>query len=1041
MNALIDAAFTRSRSVIVLFLLVLGLGATAYQTIPKEAEPDVPIPLVYVSMSHEGIAPNDAERLLIRPMERELQSIEGLDTMRATAAQGYAALTLEFDAGFDADQALTDVREQVDIARSELPADTDEPRVQAVNVALFPVLTVALSGSVPERTLVTTAQRLQDAIEALPGVLEVDIGGDREEVMEVIIGPTALESYQLSFDEVLSRFQRNNRLVAAGTLHTEAGRFALQVPGVIEERADIFELPIKVEGDRVVTLGEIATIRRAYADPEGFARIDGEPAVALEIKKRVGANIIETIAGVRGIIAAEQAQWQDRIHVTYLQDKSEQVRTLLGDLQNNVLTAIVLVMIVIIAALGPRPALLVGLAIPGSFLAAILVLQALGLTLNIVVLFSLILVVGLLVDAAIVTVELADRRRHAGLPPREAFASAAQRMAWPIIASTATTLAVFVPLLLWPGIVGAFMRYLPITVIVTLIASLAMALIFVPVLGARLFGRRGPTKPSAAPPAPEEARPVNPRDPYLRLLGRLLDRPGSTLMVAVALLVGTYAAYGAFGRGIEFFPAVEPDFAQVQVRARGDRSVWEKDAIVRAVEARLLAIDGVEHVYTRTRAAAGTGAEDWAADVIGVIQLDFADWQVRPPAQHLIATLRARTADIPGIIVQVQAQEQGPTAGKPIQLEISSRDPTQLGPAVEAIQARMTVLGGFVDIEDSRPFPGVEWALEMDRVQAARFGADVALLGQTVQLVTQGITVGEYRPDDADADVDIRVRYPVGERSLDRLQRLRIPTEAGPVPIANFVRFVPQPKTGTLTRVDAQRVITLEADVAPGRLVSAQTERLKAALAEADLPATAAVRFKGEDEDIREATTFLRNAFLAAIVLMLGVLLTQFNRFDQALIILTAIGFSTAGVLLGLLITGRPFGIVMVGIGVIALAGIVVNNNIVLIDTYNAHRAWGLPRKEAILRSARQRRRPVLLTSLTTILGLLPMVFQLNVDLIGATVEVGAPSTQWWTELSSAIAGGLAFATLLTLILTPCLLMLTRDNQRTDAAETAAHGR
>jgi multidrug efflux pump len=1029
MNALIDAAFTRTRTVALAFFMIIVMGAVAYVSIPKESEPDIPIPTIYVSMTYEGISPEDSERLLIRPMEKELQSIEGIKEMRAVSSEGYGSVTLEFDAGFDADQALQDVREKVDIAKAELPPDTDEPRVHEVNVALFPVLTVGLSGNVPERTLVNIARDLQDKIEGLPGVLEVDIGGDREELLEIVVDPMVLETYNVSFADVLSTVQRNNRLVAAGALENAAGRMVLKVPGVIEEVGDVLDLPVKVVGNTVVKFRDVASVRRTYKDPQGFARVAGKPALALEVKKRVGSNIIETIADVREVVTAEQAAWPAGVNVSFMQDKSEQIRDMLGDLQNNVIAAIVLVMIVIVAAMGVRPAILVGLAIPGSFLAGILVINWMGLTLNIVVLFSLILVVGMLVDGAIVTVELADRKMAEGKDRKIAYAEAAKRMAWPIIASTATTLVVFLPLLFWPGIVGEFMKFLPITVLVTLTASLAMALIFIPVLGG-VIGRPNEDdgKLLAAIKAAEDGDLETIKGPagfYLGTLKRLLAHPAKVLGIAVALLIGTYVAFGMFGRGVEFFPDVEPDLAQVQVRARGDLSIREMDAVVRKVEARLLALPYFETVYARTLGAGGKPSQTGSAeDVVGIIQFEFTNWRTRPPASEILKEVRKLTADIPGVILEVRKQEGGPSAGKPVELQVTSRDPEKMPGTVENLRLMMQQIGGFIDAQDSRPLPGIEWRLKVDREKAARNGADVAVLGDAVTMLTNGIKVAEYRPDDADEEVDIRLRFPLAERNLEQLNRLRVPTSKGQVPIGNFVSFEPAQKTGNLNRTDSRRVITIQADVAEGLLVDDQVRKLKAAVAEANIDPAVTVRFKGQDEDQREAGNFLLNAFVIAIFAMTAILLTQFNSFYQTGLVLSAIIFSTAGVMLGLLITGQPFGIVMGGIGVIALAGIVVNNNIILIDTYNDMKAQGLAPKEAILRTAAQRMRPVLLTSITTVLGLMPMVFALSIDIIGQDVSIGAPSTQWWTQLSSAIAGGLTFATLLTLVLTPCLLML-----------------
>lgn len=1034
MMSIIDAAFSRSRTVALIFIIILFMGASAYITIPKESEPDIAIPMVHVSVTYEGIAPEDAERLLARPLEKELQSIEGLKEVRAIAAEGYASITLEFDAGFDADQALLDVREKVDLARAELPPGSDEPRVSEVNVALFPVITVMLSGELPERALVNIARTLKDNIETLSGVLEVDIGGDREEVLEVIADPSALEAYNISFNTLLNFVQGNNRLVAAGAIDAGAGRMVFKVPGVIEDLNDLASLPIKVDGSTVVTFEDVATLRRTYKDPSSFARIGGQSAVALEVSKRSGANIIETIESVRAIVDQASSQWDGAIEVSYLQDKSERIRTMLGDLENNVLTAIILVMIVIVAALGVRPAVLVGLSIPGSFLAGMMILNYMGITLNMLVLFSLILVVGMLVDGAIVTIELADRKIAEGSDPKTAYAEASKRMAWPIIASTATTLAVFVPLLFWPGMVGEFMKFLPITVIITLIASLAMALVFIPVLGGILHPKK---KESHDKSEHDEVDPsIKAAESgdlasiggwvgrYLISLKKIINNPIKSLLVAIMCLVFGYASYLTFGRGMEFFPAIEPDFLQVQVQARGDLSIFERDQLVRQVEERMLLVTEIKSVYARTFGANAQSDGSMPEDVIGVIQLELINWRERKEAKEIVPILREKASGIPGIKVQVREQESGPSSGKPVQIEISGLDNTKLRESIKQLREVLDKIGGFVDVEDTLPLPSIEWRLKVDREKAAQYGADITLLGNAVTMITNGILLAEYRPDDAEEELEIRLRFPKSERNLEQLNRLRVPSDNGPVPISNFVTFSPAQKTGVINRTDARRVMMVKAGVQPGLLADDQVNKIKEAMKSASFPEGINVRFKGQDQDMQESMTFLVNAFLTAIFLMMIILVTQFNSFYQAGIVLSAIVFSTAGVLLGLLITGQTFGVVMGGIGVIALAGIVVNNNIVLIDTYNDLRKTGMGIEEAVLRTGAQRMRPVLLTSLTTVLGLLPMVFALTIDIIGRDLSVGAPSAQWWTQLASAIAGGLTFATVLTLFLTPCLLVL-----------------
>ncbi|MFL1483541.1 efflux RND transporter permease subunit [Marinobacter sp. LN3S78] len=1009
MRTLIHAAMDRSRTTLLLLLFLLLGGFAAYSTIPKEANPDVTIPTIYVSVTLEGVSPEDGERLLVRPLEQELRSIEGIKEMRSTAAEGYAAVILEFDAGFDPDQALQDVREKVDTAKADLPSEAEEPRVHEINVSLFPILSIGLSGPLSERELISIARELQDAIEGIPEVLEVSIGGDREDLLEIVVDPQVLESYGVDYDQLATLVRRNNQLVAAGSLDNGQGRLAIKVPGVVEDVEDVMNMPVKVSGDRVVTFGDVAVLQRTFKDPTGFARINGEPAVVLEVSKRSGANILETVAKVRGLMDAAGPRLPDELDVRYTMDQSEDVRNILSDLLNNVLTAIVLVVIVVIAAMGPRSAALVGITIPGAFLSGILLIWTVGYTLNIVVLFSLILVAGMLVDGAIVVSELADRNLSDGMSPRKAWAEAASRMSWPVIASTATTLAVFVPLLFWPDTVGEFMKYLPATVIACLTASLAMALVFLPVMG----GVSGGGRPRQA--GGDGAIVAG----YRRVLSGLLHYPWLTLLGAL-LIIGVIGwSYKSFNHGLEFFPEVEPESAQVHVRARGDLSIHERDAIVREVEHRLAGMPEVASLYARSMVSPD---QQMAPDVIGSLQFNFVDWDQRRPASEILAEFRDMTADIPGIRLEFRQQEEGPGGGKPIEIMITGADYGVLDDYTTRLRDTMGDIGGFVDVEDNRSLPGIEWRLEVDREAAARFGTDVVSIGSSVRLVTNGLVLATYRPTEVRDEVDIAVRVPPAWRELDQFERQTLNTSRGQVPLSQFISLEPAPKTGTIARLDGQRAITVKADVGPDSNANALLNQLRERLPE--VPEGVGILYGGEDEEQRRTMSFLGLAFLVAIGLMTLILVTQFNSLYQTLLILSAIVLSTAGVLLGLLLNGQPFGVVMVGMGIIALAGIVVNNNIILIDTFNQMRAEGLAPLAAALETGCLRLRPVLLTAITTILGLMPMVLSVNVDLLTPSLGVNAPSTQWWTQLSSAIAGGLAFATFLTLLLTPVLLLV-----------------
>ncbi|RZV39226.1 MAG: efflux RND transporter permease subunit [Chromatiales bacterium] len=1020
----IDLAMRRSRTVVLSLLVVLIGGVIAYTTIPKEAEPDIEIPVIYVSVEHDGISPEDSERLLVRPMEQELRSIEGVKEMTARAYEGGANVQLEFDAGIDTKQALQDVREKVDLAQAKLPGDTDEPTVHEVKMSRFdPMLVLNLAGDVPERTLTTIARNLKEKLEALSGVLEVNLVGTREELMEVVVDPLAMESYGLDQAQIIQFVSRNNRLVAAGALHASEGRFPVKVPGVFESADDVLDMPIKAVGERVVHFKDIAQVRRTYKDAESVARLNGKSALAIEVIQRSRANVIDTIAEVNAIIDEERAYWPADIEIVASRDKSKDVNDMLSELQNNVIAAVLLVFVVIIGILGIRSALLVGVAIPGSFLMGILLIGSFGVTINMMVLFALIMAVGMLVDGAIVVTEMADRRMAEGDSRHDAYSRAAVRMSLPIIASTCTTLAAFVPLALWPGTSGEFMKYLPITLIAVLSASLFMALLFVPTLGA-IFGRTGANTAEArrnlaAAETGDLDEVTGLTGRYIQFLKRTLRRPWLNVAAVTGLLIGVYAAFFIFGKGVEYFPDVEQPFGMVDIRARGDLSTAERDLLVGQVEERVLGMPEIEFLYAKT-GASDQGAEDQ----IGTLTLNYVDWSKRRPADEILAEIRERTRDLVGIRIETRKPDPGPPLGKPIRIEFSSRFPEQLDNAVDRVRSHMEANASVVNIEDSRPLPGIEWQIQVDRAEAARFGADISLVGAMVQLVTNGIKIGEYRPDDSDDEIDIRVRYPAASRSLSQIDELRIPTEQGLVPISTFIERVPAQKVSTIKRTDMRRTLAIDADVAAGVLVNDIVSELKAEVPSLGVDPRVSWSFRGSTEDQQEDMDFLARAMLMALAIMAIILVTQFNSIYQAGLILTAVLFSTGGVLLGHLLMGKPFGVIMSSVGVITLAGIVVNNNIVFIDTYNVLRSRGDQPFDAILRTCAIRLRPVLLTTVTTIVGLMPMVLGVNINLIDRDVSIGAPSSQWWTQLASSVAGGLAFATLLTLLLTPSLLMV-----------------
>ncbi|MDJ0921579.1 MAG: efflux RND transporter permease subunit [Henriciella sp.] len=1031
MNSLIDGAIGRARMVLAILVVALIAGSMTYINLPKEADPDVPIPFVGVTIPLEGVSPEDAERLLVRPVETELQAIEGVKQIDSFGLEGAGQIVIEFEVSFDQDQAVLDVQEKVDLAQREFPEEAREPIVEEMNASLFPILAINLYGDAPERGLYRIGQALKDELKGLDGVLEARLQGDREEVMEITVDPAKLEAYNISYQEILAVVSNNNRLVPAGRIDMGEGRFPVKVPGLIKTAQDAFDLPVKSAGDSSITLADVSTVRRTFKDREQYAKFNGQPAVTIQVIKRTGANILDTVAEVEAVIERTQPTWPDTINVTLTSDMSEMIDEQLGQLQASIAVAVVLVMIIVVAALGLRSAGMVGLAIPGSFVMAFLMLGLFGYTINMMVMFGMVIAVGILVDGAIVVVEYADRKMAEGLHRKQAYAMAAKRMFWPIVASSATTLAAFFPFLFWDSLVGKFMSYLPITLIFVLVASLVMALIFLPVLGSVMGGRgasetnNGLVEVSGVDGDPLEASGWFGR--YARATSALIARPILVTLGAVAILISIFVWFASTPHKSELFLDVEPEQLYVFVQAQGNLSADEEYEIVdRAIE-RLLPIDGIESIAS-TSGSEGSGSFNFDGtsspplDTIGRVLINLKDRDDGYDGRITEQEIRDALVGVPGLRTEVRKLEQGPPVGKDVQIAVRSNDNVALYQVAGEIRAFVDTMDGLREVEDTRPLPGIEYQLNVDRAQAAKFGVDVSQVGAAVQLITNGILVGRYRPDDALDEVDIRVRLPESERSVEALDRLRIATPGGQVPLSQFVTRQPAQKITKIDRRDGKRVITIRANAIEQGEGAAKVTEIREWMETANLNPAVDMQFEGADEDAAEANAFFQMAALASLFLMGIILLWEFNNFYHVVLTLSAVILSTAGVLIGIQLVLPYISVLMIGTGVVALAGIVVNNNIVLIDTFQRLQRDGRNAEQAAIAAAAQRIRPILLTTLTTICGLLPMVFMMNVSFLDGSISFGGVTAEWWVPLATAVVFGLGFSTMLTLIVTPVWL-------------------
>ncbi|WP_319826543.1 efflux RND transporter permease subunit [Thalassovita sp.] len=1125
MTGIVDWAASRARMVMAFILLSLLAGGFAYFSLPKEGEPDIEIPALFVSVPFPGISAEDSETLLVKPMETELADLDGLKTMSSTAAEGYAGVALEFEFGWDKSKVMADVREAMSTAEGLFPEGFEKYTVNEINFSEFPIIIVNLTGDVPERTMFRIAKELQDKVEGLDSVLEAGIAGNRDEMVEVVIDPLRLESYNVTATELINVVRNNNMLVAAGEVETEQGTFSVKIPSSFDEPQDIYSLPVKINGQRVVTLGDLAEIRLTFEDRTGMARFNGEKTVALQVVKRKGFNLLDTTAEVRRVIAEAQADWPDdlqaAVQVGTSNDQSRVVGSMVSQLEGSVLTAIALVMIVVLASLGSRAALLVGFAIPTSFLLCFLLLAAMGVTISNIVMFGLILAVGMLVDGAIVVVEYADKRISEGVGPMHAYVEAAKRMFWPVVSSTATTLCAFLPMLFWPGVPGEFMGMLPITLIFVLSASLVVALIYLPVMGGvsgrlsrkfdrssaflerhfpwwvrlplvpltwlgmfvgamqvlnpgYLFGGDSPLQGAAAliPGTviffasafgasialgavkihwrQRRVKAGHKRTAFGLLIKLIAGNPVMPLVTVAAVIGFVFATFQYFGqnnKGVEFFVDSEPEQAIVYVRARGNLSVTEKDVLVRQVEQVVLAHPGVLNAFAFSGKGGlnnNTGGAQPPLDTIGQVQLETIPWVERMDRPDLdgdviIDELTRKLEQIPGIKIEILAQARGPASAKPVHLRLLGDDWDKLLEATGIARQKFEETEGLTLVEDTLPLPGIDWQINVDVEKAGRYGADVATVGAMVQLVTRGILLDTMRVDTSDEEIEIRVRLPADDRVLSTLDTLKVRTRDGLVPLANFITRTPVPKLAQIKRVDQVRHFDVKAGIGEG-LTKTETgadgvahtvpitanERIEVLtewLNTDPLPQGISWEWTGDQEDQAESQAFLGQAFGAALALMFIILLAQFNSFYNSVLVLLAVVMSTAGVLIGMLVMDQAFSVIMTGTGIVALAGIVVNNNIVLIDTYQEYSAY-MPRIEAIVRTAEDRIRPVLLTTITTMAGLAPMMLGLSLDFIQGGYSIDSPTALWWKQLATAVVFGLGIATVLTLVFTPSMLAI-----------------
>ena len=798
------------------------------------------------------------------------------------------------------------------------------------------------------------------------------------------------------------------------------------------KRQDVYNIPIKVTESAVVTLSDIGEIKRTFKDYSSFAKVNGEDAVTLEIRMRVGANAIEAKKKILKVKEEFEDNLPKNLSIMRTNDETVWAEVMISELEGNIITAIFLVMILVIASMWVRVGMLVGLSIPFCFLLTFIILKVIGLEFNFLVMMGLLLGLGMLIDGSIVVTEYADRKISEGLDRKEAYRLASKRMFYPIISSTATTIAAFTPLIFWPGFTGQFMRFLPITVFIVLSASLVYAMIVTPVVGS-IFGQRRSTLVSGESEQTGEILFDKLSGFYSKALNKFVKNPGETLIAVLMLLwFFGYAMYWNFNKGTLYFADVDPVAADINVRARGNFSSIEAKEIMEIVEQKILKVEYVESLYMTT----GSQWFNSGGDTMARGYVEVVDTQLRNISGfEVINKIQRAASNIPGVIVEITPEEGGPQFGSPIELGIFGDNEESVAKTTEIIEDYMVNdVVGLTNIRSTLPYSLIEWKVEVDKQKAAQLGVSIVDIGALVQMLTNGFKVGEYRPDDSKDEIEIRARFDTNNRSLSGIEDLKVNSINGLIPISTFVELVPIENRQSVVRRNGKFFheigVAIDKNVTTSNgqaiLVTDKVEEMGNWLSKQEFDEGIETKFRGMQEETAEVTAFLSIAAITALALMLILLVTQFNSFYQSTLVLSAVFMSIVGVLVGLLITGKPFSTTMTGISIVALSGIVVNNNIVLIDTFNRLRSEfpNLTIEDVVMKTCKQRLRPILLTTATTIFGLLPLALGVSIDVIGRELIVGSRVVGWWQNLASSIVFGLAFSTILTLIFTPAALIL-----------------
>ncbi|MFT4624624.1 MAG: multidrug efflux pump, partial [Myxococcota bacterium] len=1039
----VDHTTTVFLAVSVVFLA----GLASYVTLPRESNPDISLPVIIVSTPYGGVSPEDVESLITIPIENEVSSLRDIKQLSSTSAEGISITVIEFEPEVEVEDVLQKVRDRVSRVRPDLPEDANEPSVNEISFSDIPVLLITIAGGLDEEGLKGLAEPLEDEASRIPGVLDTKVTGGVEREIRVQVLPERLAHYRLSMRDVAGAINDENVNIPGGNVAVGRGDYLLRVPGEFSEAAEIEDVAIKRVGDRPVFVRDVARVVDTHRDRETYARMRGQPSVTLSVTKRAGANILEVAEGLKALTAEHAESWPPGVEYRVLGDQSKNIRASVNELQNNIITALLLVVGVLIFSMGLRNSLFVALAIPLSMLGSMLVLDALGFTLNMVVLFSLIMALGMLVDNGIVVVENIYRHAQLGKERREAAIDGTAEVAVAVAASTATTVAAFGPLVFWTGVMGEFMGYLPKTIITVLVASLFVALGVLPVVMARMMPVKVPLLDADGGSEYAFQRPQTPiMAAYRRLLEFSIRYRYLSAALVFALLIGTFLIYIPFNHGTEFMPDTEPDRAIIGLVAPQGTDVETTDSMVRQVEAILAKTPNVDTWVAQTGVSSGgnplggTSARPNEARITVDFPPHANNWNrgdaVRKgDTRDTVSQLREALAELPGARIRIDPESMGPPVGKPVEVRVSGESFDAVGEFALDVARVIGRIEGITALEHDYKVGRPEMRLVVDRGAAKRVGVSTAAVGDAVRTAIAGSKASALRDGDDEYDIVVELA-PEYKGDLQAVLGLTLPgredrsPDTFPVPISTVASYELVGGSGAIQHVDQDLVVTIETDVLYGYNENEVRAEVEALLASLDTPPGMALAMGGADEAQQESSEFLSRAFAIAVALILIVLVTQFDSISMPAIIIGTVTLSLTGVLWGLMLTGTPFNVIMTGIGVISLAGVVVNNAIVLLDYVQQLEARGLSVEDALVEAGLTRFRPVVLTAITTTLGLVPMAIGLSIDFLNFKLNIGGQSAQWWGPMAVAVIFGLTFATLLTLVMVPTFYSINNDLDR-----------